>query len=74
MTKKAKRRAIAGLIALVLVIVACFIVGFGIGEGWEVVGKWFTSKWATLTVITVALFLVVLSYFYTTAKDKEDFK
>lgn len=72
--KKKKRIAILGVLALIAIAALCFVLGFGIGEGWEAVGAWFTSKWATLTIIAVAFVVIALIFGYFFAKDREDFR
>lgn len=72
--KKRKRIAILSTLALLLIAVVCFVVGFGISEGWQAVAAWFTSKWATLAVIAVLGAVMALVYAYFAVKDKEDFK
>lgn len=72
--KKAKRITILGVLGLLLVAAICFIVGFGISEGWAAVGAWFTSKWATLTVVAVSLLSLVLVTLYFNLRDKEGLK
>lgn len=75
MTRKQKKRiAIASTIGLLLVAVTCFVVGYGISEGWEAVAAWFTSKWATLAVISVLVVTFVLIYAFFAVKDREDFR
>ena len=72
--KKAKKIAVLGVVALIVVAALCFLFGFAMSEGWEVVGAWFTSKWATLTIIAIAFVLVALVFYYFHIKDKEDFR
>lgn len=72
--KKEKRIAILSVLALIAIAALCFVLGFGIGEGWEAVGAWFTSKWATLTIIAVVFVVVALIFGYFFAKDREDFR
>lgn len=72
--RKAKRITILGVLGLLLVAIVCFVLGFGISEGWEVVGAWFTSKWATLTIVAVSLLILVLVTLYFNIRDKEGLK
>lgn len=72
--KKAKRIAILSAIGVLLVAGLCFLFGYAIAEGWETVGRWFTSKWAVLTIITIGFVLAALAFLYFHFKDKEDFK
>ena len=71
---KAKRIAIISALIVLLVAALCFLFGFAIANGWESVAKWFTSKWAVLTIIAVAFVVVALVFGYFHFKDKEDFK
>ena len=72
--KKAKRIAILSVIALLVVAALCFVFGYAISEGWGAVAAWFTSKWATMTLVAVIFVIVALVFAYFHFKDKEDFK
>ena len=72
--KKAKRIAVLSILGVLFVACLCFVFGFAISEGWEAVGRWFTSKWATLTVVFVVIFTLAMLTVYFNLKDKEDFK
>lgn len=72
--KKAKRIAVLSIVAVLVVAALCFVFGYAISEGWETVGKWFTSKWAVLVFIALALVAIGLVYLWFGAKDREDFK
>ena len=69
-----KRIAILSVLILLVFAAACFIVGFGISEGWEAVGAWFHSKWATLTVVCVLFIAVALLYAFFALQDRKDFR
>ena len=69
-----KRIAILSILILLVCAAACFIVGFGISEGWEAVGAWFHSKWATLTVVCVLFVGVALLYAFFALQDRKDFR
>ena len=71
-----KRRRIAALSVLSVLVVAilCLVFGFAIAEGWETVWAWFKSPYATLLVVFVAVVAAFAIYFLFGAKDKEDFK
>ena len=72
--KKAKRLAILGALGVLLVVALCFVFGFAIADGWGAVLAWFTSKWATLVIVFVAVIAILLIYALFVTKDKEDFK
>lgn len=72
--KKAKRIAILSIGGVLLISILCFVLGYGLGEGWDSVARWFTSKWATLAVVAIVVVFAVLSYAFCTVKDKETFK
>lgn len=61
-------------LALLLVAAMCFVFGFAISEGWDAVARWFTSKWATLTVVALGLAVMVLLSAYFSIKDRKDFR
>ena len=73
--EKTRKRRIASIsiLSVLLVAILCFVFGYAIAEGWEAVGAWFTSKWATLTIVAVAVVVAFLIYFMFAVKDKEDF-
>ena len=72
--RKAQRIAILSVGALLFVAVLCFVFGFAIAEGWEAVGRWFTSKWAALAIVAVAVVAIGLVYAYFALKDHKDFR
>lgn len=67
--KKKKGRAywlpIAFYGGLVFIAVVSFVLGFGLGMGWDTVAAWFTSKWAALTIVMVVsagVLIIVVSH------------
>lgn len=72
--RRAKRIAIMSVLAVLVVACLCFVVGFGISEGWGAVAAWFTSKWATLVVVSVLIAAMALLYAFFSVQDKRDFK
>lgn len=72
--KKAKRIAVLSILAILVIAALCFVFGYAIAEGWETVGAWFTSKYAVLTIIAIAVVIIGGILFYFFNKDKEDFK
>lgn len=71
---RTKRIALIGVLSVLIVAVACFVLGYGLSEGWQAVAAWFTSKWATLALVggIVVIGLLLVGIFF--VKDKEDFK
>jgi len=72
--RKTKRVAVIAIGGLLLVAVLCFVFGFAISEGWEAVGRWFTSKWAALSLIAIGVVAFALVFAYFRLKDAKDFK
>ena len=72
--KKARLIATISVLSLIVIAALCFVFGYAMSEGWEVVGAWFTSKYATLTIIAVVFVVVAVIFFYFFKKDKEDFR
>ena len=63
--KKSKLFLIVAGLSMILGI-AAFVVAYGISDGWEAVGAWFTSKYAILLYIGIGLYaLVVIALFIT---------
>lgn len=60
-----------GIGIFALVGVACFIVGYGLKDGWEAVLAWFTSKWAMWVYVFAALYVIIALGFVFWKKDKE---
>lgn len=50
------------IVAIVLAIgITCFVLAYGLSQGWAAVGAWFGSKWAILLYIALgcyALFVI----------------
>lgn len=58
-----------GLFALLGI--ACFVVGYGLKDGWESVLAWFTSKWAMWVYVFAGIYgMAALAYFFY-KKNKE---
>lgn len=69
-----KRIAIASVLGVLVVVALCFVFGFAIAEGWDAVARWFTSKWATLTVVSFLIVVMALLYAFFAIKDRKDFR
>lgn len=72
--RRNKRIAIMVVLCTIVAVAVCFVLGFGLSEGWEVVGAWFTSKWATLTVVSLLITGMVLLYGFFAIRDRKDFR
>lgn len=72
--RRNKRIAIISTLCLLVVAALCFVFGFAISEGWEAVARWFTSKWATLTVVCFLLGVMILLSALFSIRDKKDFR
>lgn len=60
-----------GLGVFALLGIACFVVGYGLKDGWEAVLAWFTSKWAMWVYVFGALYIVILIGYVLWKKDKD---
>lgn len=60
-----------GLGVFALLGIACFVVGYGLKDGWEAVLAWFTSKWAMWIYVFGALYIVILIGYVLWKKDKD---
>lgn len=69
-----KRIAVMSVLILLVVAALCFVFGFAIAEGWQAVGAWFTSKWATLTVVSGLIAIIALLYAFFAMQDRKDFR
>jgi len=69
-TKKKKKKlektdiiAIIGTVSFLIVGLAAFVIGYGVKDGWEAVGRWFTSRWAIYVYIAIVLLAFVLVWY-----------
>ena len=60
-----------GLGVFALLGIACFVVGYGLKDGWEAVLAWFTSKWAMWVYVFAVLYIVILIGYVLWKKDKD---
>lgn len=60
-----------GLGVFALLGIACFVLGYGLKDGWEAVLAWFTSKWAMWVYVFAALYIVILAGYVLWKKDKD---
>lgn len=49
-----------GTIGFLVFGLACFVVGYGLVDGWDAVIAWFTSRWAIYVYIFVFLWVVIV--------------
>lgn len=60
-----------GLGVFALIGGACFVVGYGLKDGWDSVLAWFTSKWAMWVYVFAALYVLILAGFVFYKKDRD---
>lgn len=68
---KAKVIAISLVAAFAIIGIACFVFGYGLSEGWEVVLAWFSSKWATMVYLIILIVAVVSIWIFHYLKVKK---
>lgn len=61
-----------GSIAFLILGIACFACGYGFSLGWDVVLAWFSSRYALLVYVFLALWLFIASYLIYWGKLHED--
>ncbi len=61
--EKATIIAIISTLAFFLVGIAAIVIGYGVKDGWDSVGRWFTSRWAIYIYIVIALLIFALAWF-----------
>lgn len=59
---KGGKWAVFGTLGFLLFGITCFVVGYGIVDGWDAVIRWFSSKWAIMLYIFIGLWLLVVSW------------
>lgn len=69
---KGGKWAIFGTLSFLLFGIACFVVGYGIVDGWDAVIKWFSSKWAIMLYVFIGLWAVVIAWVVYIGKTRGD--
>lgn len=54
---------LAGIGAFGLIGIACFVVGYGLNDGWDAVLAWFVSKYAMWVYVFAALYVLFACLF-----------
>lgn len=50
--------------AAILIGILAFVLAFGIGQGWDVVGAWFGSKYAAILYIGLGVYGLLVAYIF----------
>lgn len=61
---KGGRGVIIGSSIFLVFGLACFIVGYGLIDGWDAVLAWFSSRWAVMVYIFVGLWIIMILWIY----------
>lgn len=69
---KGGKWAIFGTLSFLLFGIACFVVGYGIVDGWDAVIKWFSSKWAIMLYVFIGLWAIVIAWVVYIGKTRSD--
>lgn len=51
---------------------ACFVIGYGLTDGWDKVIAWFTSQWAIMVYVFIGLWLIIVMYLVYLSKNFDD--
>lgn len=57
---KGGKGVVFGSIGFLVFGLTCFIVGYGLVDGWDAVLAWFTSRWAIYVYIFVFVWVLVV--------------
>lgn len=63
-TFKQKKSFLFLIVSIIFVIIglAAFILGYGLSDGWDVVGAWFSSQDALLLYIILGCYFLVIIF------------
>lgn len=62
---------LVGIFVFAVIGIACFVVGYGLADGWEAVAAWFVSKYAMWVYAFLAVY-VCFALWYLVFKKNED--
>jgi len=65
---KGGKGAIIGTTAFLLVGVLALLLGYGIGEGWDVVAAWFVSRYAMYFYVGAGFYVIIVCYIIVLSK------
>ena len=71
MAQKSKRNLfliVSGIIILVGIV--CFVLAYGISQGWDVLVAWFGSKWAVILYILLGCYGIFVAWLLISDKIK----
>lgn len=70
--KKGGKWLVIGSSAFLVFGLACFVVGYGLIDGWDKVLAWFSSRWAMMVYIFIGLWLILVLYLIYLSKSFDD--
>ena len=73
MVQKSKKRNLFIIVSLIVIAIGvlCFVLAYGISQGWDVLLAWFRSKWAVMLYILLGCYALLVIWLLIGDKIKE---
>ena len=66
---KGGKRTLIGTSLFLIFGIACFVIGYGLVDGWEQVIAWFGSQWAIMVYIALGFWVLLCLFLWRIASN-----
>lgn len=73
MVQKSKKKNLFIIVSLIVIAIGvfCFVLAYGLSQGWDVLFAWFGSKWAVMLYILLGCYILLVLWLLIGDKIKE---